>query len=223
MHLSQLQFGAFLSYCPRGTSREILLSKNAMLALKNDKFVGTPPILISQYVAQTIQRYRTALALPRTTLPFDSFFQPDTILVPTPRSSPMRPGTLWVPQRIATALVGMGLGKEVVPCLVRIKPVTKAHLSAAEDRPTAAEHYESMVIQSSLSEPKEILLVDDIITRGATLLGAANRLVSAFPRTHIRAFAVMRTISNPDEFDKLNDPCIGTIRLQASGGTLRRP
>jgi phosphoribosylpyrophosphate synthetase len=223
MRLSQLQYGAFLSYCPRGDSREIRHSKNVMLALKNDKFVGTPPILISQYVAQTIQRKRTTLKFPGTALPFDSFFQPDTILVPTPRSSRMRPDTLWVPHRIATALVRVGLGKEVVPYLKRVEPVRKAHLSASEDRPRAAEHYESMMVQSGLTEPDEIVLVDDIVTRGATLLGAANRLASAFPKTRIRAFAVMRTISNPDEFKGLNDPCVGTITLQPSGGTLRRP
>ncbi len=216
MRLSQLQFGSLLSYCPRGDSPEIQLSKNVMRVLKFDKFVEDPPILMSQWVAQTIQKNKI-------TLPFASFFQPDTILIPTPKSSLMQPNTLWVPERIATALVGAGLGKEVVPCLVRVKPVSKAALSPPQERPTAAEQYGSMSVQKRLSQPSEIVLVDDIVTRGATLLGAANRLADVFPQTRIRAFAAIRTISNPDEFSKVYDPCTGTITLRALGDTLRRP
>ena len=187
-----------------------------MIALKKDGFVEDPPIVMSQWVAQTIQRNRT-------TLPFASFFQPNTILVPTPKSSLMKPDTLWVPERIATALVRMGLGKEVDPCLIRVKRVPRAALSVPNERPTPVEHYESMGVRGRLSKPDEIVLVDDIVTRGATLLGAANRLVDVFPQTRIRAFAAMRTISNPEEFDKLYVPCVGTIELRASGDTLRRP
>jgi hypothetical protein len=216
MQLSQLKFGALLSYAPRGDSPEILHSKDVMIALKKDGFVGQPPILMSQWVAQTIQR-------DRTTLPFASFFQPNTILVPTPKSSLMQPNTLWVPERIAAALVKIGLGREVVASLVRINPVRKAASSAPSERPIAVDHYESMIVQGRLSNPEEIVLVDDVVTRGASLLGAANRLADVFPKAHIRAFAAMRTISNPLEFEKVHDPCVGTIELRDSGDTLRRP
>jgi len=158
-----------------------------------------------------------------SSLPFVSFFQPDVILVPTPKSSLMRPNTLWVPERIAAALVEAGLGKEVVPCLVRSKSVSKAALSRPQERPTPAEHYESMGVQKRLSKPGEVMLVDDVVTRGATLLGAANRLADVFPQTRIRAFAAMRTISDLSDFIKVYDPCTGTITLRASGDSLRRP
>ena len=216
MRLTRLRFGSLLSYCPRVDSPEVQHSKNVMRALKLDKFVEDPPILMSRWVAQTVQQNRSSL-------PFASFFQPDAILVPTPKSSLMRPNTLWVPERIANALVGAGLGKEVAPCLVRVKSVSKAALSPPQERPTPAEHYESMAVQKRLSQPREIVLVDDIVTRGATLMGAANRLADVFPRTRIRAFAAMRTISDPDEFIKVYDPCVGTVTLRASGDTLRRP
>jgi predicted amidophosphoribosyltransferase len=52
-----------------------------------------------------------------------------------------------------------------------------------------------MRVTGILSKPEVIVLVYDIITRGATLLGAANLLADAFPGTPIRAFAAMRTIS----------------------------
>jgi len=216
MNLRQLEFGALLSYSPRGNLPRIRHSKDVMIALKKDGFVGDPPILMSQWVAQKIEGGRTAL-------PFASFFQANTTLVPTPKSSLMQPNTLWVPLRIATALVGMGLGKEVAPCLVRDKPVAKSASSLPSERPTVIEHYESMSVQGRLSKPDDILLVDDVMTRGATLLGAANRLADIFPQIRIRAFAAMRTISNPDEFDKVYVPCVGTIELRESGDTLRRP
>jgi predicted amidophosphoribosyltransferase len=216
MNLSQLEFGALLTYAPCGDSPEIRHSKDVMLALKRDQFVGTPPTLMSEWIAQTIQRKMAEL-------PFASFFQPNTILVPVPKSSLMQPNTLWVSERIATALVMKGIGKDVASCLIRAKPVPKAALSAPSERPTAAQHYESMSVQGSLSKPDEILLVDDVVTRGATLLGAANRLADAFPQSHIRAFAAMRTISNQNEFENVYAPCAGTIDLWESGDTFRRP
>lgn len=216
MQLSQIEFGALLSYAPRGDSPEISHSRDVMVALKRDLFVGEPPIPMSQWVAQTIQRNKA-------TLQFAPFFQSNTILVPAPKSSLMQPNTLWVPERIASALVKIGLGKEVVASLVRVNPVRKAASSAPSERPTTDDHYESMVVQGRLSNPDEIVLVDDVVTRGATLLGAANRLADVFPQAHIRAFAAMRTISNPLEFVKVYDPCVGTIDLQDSGDTLRRP
>lgn len=216
MDLSHLEFGALLTYTPRGDSKEIQFSKNVMYALKNDSILGNPRIPISEWIAQTIQKHFAEL-------PFASFFQPNTILVPTPKSSLMRPNALWVPERIATALGKAGIGRDVASCLVREKPVRKAAFCAAKDRPTAVEHYESISVQGSLSRPDEIVLVDDIVTRGATLLGAANRLADVFPECHIHAFAAMRTISNPDEFVKVYDPCVGTIDLWETGETYRRP
>jgi orotate phosphoribosyltransferase len=89
----------------------------------------------------------------------------------------MKAGTLWVPQRIANTMVQNGFGKAVVECLERIHRLPKSATSKASDRPKAIDHYNSFGIQKILSEePKEILLVDDVITRGATMLGAANRL-----------------------------------------------
>ncbi len=175
-----------------------------------------PPILMSQWVAETIRKRLS-------TLEFASFFHSDTILIPIPKSSLMQPNTLWVPKRIANALVNKGLGKEVLSCLFRRIPIRKSARSLPNMRPKPAEHYESIGVQAGLSPPDEILLIDDVVTRGATLLGAANRLVDAFPQTRIRAFSVMRTISDPDDFIKLYNPCKGTITLRPAGDTIRRP
>jgi len=214
--LFQLEFGSLLTYTPRPSSAEALRSKDAMYLLKKDGFIGTPPILMSESIVKKIQEKMMEL-------PFASFFGPDTILVPAPKSSLMQPNTLWVPKRIADALVSKGIGKAVSPCLVRTTAVRKAAFCVAQERPTAVEHYASICVQGGLAEPKEILLIDDIVTRGATLIGAANRLADAFPNTNIRAFSAMRTISNSYEFKDLYDPCKGTIDLLETGETYRRP
>jgi len=135
----------------------------------------------------------------------------------------MQPNTLWVPERIATALVSVGIGKQVASCLIRSKAVPKAALSSPSERPTAEQHYESITVQGILSKPDEIVLIDDVVTRGAALIGCANRLADAFPQCHMRAFAAMRTISNPNEFENVYSPCIGAIDLYETGDTFRRP
>jgi len=220
MRITTLEFGALLTYTPRGQSADMQDSREFMIALKNERFVEDPQngklILMSDWIAKTIRRNIK-------TLPFATFFQSNTILVPTPKSSLMRPDTLWVPERIATSLTKIGFGNKVISCLTRIKSVPKAASSLAKDRPKAIDQYKSMRVTGILSKPEEILLIDDVITRGATLLGAANLLADAFPETPIRAFAAMRTISNPNEFNGLYYPCAGTIMLQNNGETLRRP
>ena len=131
-------------------------------------------------------------------------------------------GTLWVPQRIATALVRRGLGSRVAECLKRVTPLRRSATSLAADRPKAEEHYGSIEVTKMLDDPKEFLLVDDVVTRGATLLGTANKLSDAFPNAQIRAFVAMRTISKPENFVRINAPCKGTITL-VGNDTFRNP
>jgi predicted amidophosphoribosyltransferase len=202
------------AYSPRGISEAEKSSRSVMRAIKDDMFLSSPPLLTSEYISN-------ALLNTKKTLPFADFFEADPILVPVPNSSLMRPGTLWVSERLAKAMHENGLGKRVITCLRRQFALRKSATSQARDRPKAAEHFESLEVQRLLSDPHEILLVDDIITRGATLSGAANRLRSVYPAVKIRAFAAMRTISSPP-FNDYHDPCIGTIML-SDRDTFRSP
>jgi len=217
MPISKIEFGSLLSYSPRGNSDTQCLSRSMMRALKNDEYLEfrSYQILMSDYIADGLKRDITKL-------PFADYFKVNPILVPTPNSSLNKSGTLWVPQRLASALVRKGLGKKVVECLSRVTPLPKSATSFAVNRPKAADHYDSIGVKKILFEPDEILLVDDVVTRGATLLGAANKLADAFPNARIRAFTAMRTISNPQDFVKINDPCIGTITL-VGDDTFRDP
>jgi predicted amidophosphoribosyltransferase len=190
-----------------------------MLAIKQDPYGGDPPILMSERIAKAVQENMPSL-------PFAYFFRPDSVLVPVPKSSMMLRDTLWVPLRVATALAKRGIGSQVDPCLVRTTAVRKAALSKASERPKPKDHFASLSVQRRISgpAPQEILLVDDIITRGSTLLGAANRLADAFPSARIRAFGVMATISDPADFVSLSKPLIGSIQYRPSKeDTIRTP
>jgi hypothetical protein len=120
------------------------------------------------------------------------------------------------------ALIRNGLGKTTEECLKRINPLPKAATSLARNRPTAAQHYHSIEVQTTLSDPIEFLLIDDVIIHGATMIGTANKLPDAFPRASIRAFAAMRTMSPPYIFAKTIDPCKGVITL-VDEEAFRRP
>ena len=218
MRLTELEFGSFLTYSPHGNSETELRSKTGMSDLKNDKYItlNSKQILMSRYLAEGIKKHLN-------TLPFAEYFRVNPILIPTPKSSLSKLNTIWVPQRLASALVNEGLGRDVKSLLQREKSVARSSTSLPENRPKAIDHYNSMTVKKTLDEPKEILLVDDVVTRGATLLGAANKLADAFPNARIRAFAFMRTMSNPAEFANIFDPCKGKITLRDDGCTTRKP
>jgi len=61
------------------------------------------------------------------------------------------------------------------------------------------------------------------VTRGATLMAASIKVSEAFPRARVRAFAIVRTISKPEDFRSIEEPCVGSIHLYESGKTHREP
>jgi len=202
---SKLEFGSLLSYSSHGISESEREAREAMLLIKGDRYFGDPPILMSRFISNQI--------IKDGTLPFAHFFDTETILVPIPNSSLMKDQSLWVPHRIALALKDKGFGIGVADILRRIIPLPKAATSRPENRPTAAQHCQSLEVRDILMVPKQILLIDDIVTRGATLLGAANKLRKTHPDVNIRAFCAMRAISHSEDFQDLYDPRLGHITL----------
>jgi len=123
---------------------------------------------------------------------------------------------------LADAMSALGLG-QTAELLSRRIALPKSATAEAKRRSTAEAHFQSLDVDARLNQFERIVLVDDVITRGATALGAASRLHHAYPQADIRAFAMIRTISDPAEFRALKDPCIGSIQLRADGQTTRRP
>ncbi|MFV8754776.1 hypothetical protein ACNOYE_29875 [Nannocystaceae bacterium ST9] len=129
-------------------------------------------------------------------------------LVPIPRSGLQKPGALWPGLEIATALQHEGLGR-VATCLLRRSAVSKAATSPG-NRPKAKDHFDSLDLDR-IELPSRITLVDDIVTRGAQMFGAAWRIWAERPDVEILGFAVIRTISTPERFESVLAPCVGRI------------
>jgi len=153
---------------------------------------------------------------------FCGYFDEGTILIPIPGSSPRSPGDLSVTERLAAALVDAGLGGVIWPGLKRISAVRKSATAPGFLRPSASKHYHSFAVGPCDAPPERILLVDDVVTKGRTLIAAATRVHEAFPQVPIRAFALLRTMGLEDDVVRLVDPCVGEIRWRG-GDAHRRP
>jgi len=77
-------------------------------------------------------------------------------------------------------------------------------------------------MQRSRLTPPSVVLIDDVITKGRTLLAAAARVHEAFPDAQVRAFAMLRTMGLSSGVQQLLDPCQGEIRWKG-GDAYRRP
>jgi hypothetical protein len=154
----------------------------------------------------------------------DGWFGPNVTLVPAPKSSKLLPHSLWPAQRLCDAFINEGLGASSLPCLVRTVAVPKAATSRTMDRTRPRRHLETMEVQGALvGATDEILVVDDVVTRGATLLAAVSLLQVALANARVRGFAVVRTMSAAVDLDRIVEPCSGEIRLLGNGQTRRTP
>lgn len=191
-------YGTLLSYSPRGSGEISVRSRDVCYAIKNDS-AG----MIGKAVRELLKH---------TPEIFSEFFDNDTELVPVPRSSPLTEGALWPSLEICNAVKEAGLAASVQPYLNRVSRVTKSASAAVGNRPGAPEHFES-IASSRMGDvlPRNLLLVDDVITRGDTIMGCAARLRESFPNATVRAFGLVRTKGFVPEVEKILEPCTGEI------------
>jgi hypothetical protein len=143
------------------------------------------------------------------------------VLVPVPRSAPKAGGT-WAALELARALVQAGVGSATWPGLRRISAVCKSATAAKGRRPSVARHYESFRLELLKLRPERVILIDDVITKGRTLLAAAARVREALPDAQIGAFALLRTRGLIPDLRNLLEPCRGQI-LWIAGDAQRIP
>jgi hypothetical protein len=139
------------------------------------------------------------------------FFLSCDVLVPLPRSATKVGGT-WAAAELARALIEAGVGSATWPGLRRISAVAKSATAAKGWRPSVARHFDSFRLEPLQICPRRVVLIDDVITRGRTLLAAAARVREALPNTQIRAFALLRTMALISDLSHLLEPCRGEIR-----------
>jgi predicted amidophosphoribosyltransferase len=142
------------------------------------------------------------------------FFPAAAILVPVPGSRPARWGGSTPTERLAVALLerSLGLGLGIWFGLHRVRAVRKSATAEPGARTSVRAHYDTMAVDHvDMPGASHVILVDDVVTKGRTLLAAALRLREAFPRADVRAFALVRTMGYGPVFDELLMPCTGKI------------
>ena len=124
----------------------------------------------------------------------------DAVLVPVPRSTvtpAIVDGPGWPGQHLARALTiyGSAKGKEVRIALRRRTAVSKASAAKSRSgRPTVQQHIDSLVADVRvLRGARHVILVDDVLTQGTQMMGAARVLQMAGFTGTISGFAAGHT------------------------------
>jgi hypothetical protein len=206
-----LVFASCYVYSPRGEGR---LCEHSRLLRSLVKEADAR--FMEKYVLRVQQQVRAG------SMALRGFFGPDDVLVPVPGSTPQSPDRAWAADRLAKALVGEGLGRVAWPGLRRTCKVRKSAYALIGARPSVWRHYESFALADSPMRLNNIVLIDDIVTKGRTLMAAAARVRETFPEARIRAFALVRTMGLDAEMRALLQPCRGEIRWLGNDA-YRRP
>ena len=150
----------------------------------------------------------------------DGFIPLDAILVPIPRSTPLRKDAYWPAEMLGEALVDQGFGRAILDLLERVSPLTAA--SRSERRPTFADHLSSIGARRDLlSTGRPLVLVDDVVSAGTTAMACATLLLRENDDLDsLRVFAAARTREDPLEIPSVREPIVGQILNR--GGYCRR-
>jgi predicted amidophosphoribosyltransferase len=208
--MREVAFASCYIYSPAGVGPVCERSRLLRQLLK-----AGDPRFMARYALQVYQQSQDRRQLA-------GFFRPDDVLVPVPGSAPKSSAARWVAADLADVLAREGLGVRTWRGLHRVRAVHKSGTAARGTRPTVALHYESLLMDAPREAPQSVVLVDDVVTKGRTLLAAAARVREVLPNTRIRAFALLRTMGLIAEVQRLLEPCCGKIIWKA-GDAFRNP
>ena len=150
-----------------------------------------------------------------------SIFACGAVLVPVPGSARTTEGP-WAALALAVALARVGFALPVCSVLWRRYGVRKSATAPSSARPTVQQHYDSFGVLAPAMPMRKVVLIDDVITKGRTLLAAAARVHAAAPCADIRAFALIRTLGFACNIERVAETCHGMVRWTA-GDARREP
>lgn len=195
-----LEFGACYVYAPYAAGGAARRSRQVRVHVKAADGDWLP-----RFAARVRDEYRTGGH-------FRELFGGGAVLVPVPCCERRPQSSEWAAAQLATALQQVGLARTVWVGLSRRHDVRKSATAPKGERPSVWQHYESLQVASATGDHTNLVLVDDIVTKGRTLLAAAMRLREAFPEADVRAFALVRTLGLATQLQRLVEPCHGAIR-----------
>ena len=214
--LSEVRFAAILAYSTlknpeTETSRQSRTVRDAIKRCRSD--------YLRRFGERTAEAFGNLAALA-------DFLGPETTLVPVPRSAPRVAGDAhWPALRLCLELERHGLCRNVAMALERMTKIRKsAYLRRGEERPSPEEHMATMRVDlDALSLlGHRITAVDDVVTRGSQLVGAASLITVNSPMARVRALVALRAVSG-EEVPAVYDPVIGSITNAGSNRVRRRP
>jgi len=213
--LSELLCGSFLVYPPgdRATTKEARAIQKFIWLVKDDRpYPGSGQMAI-EYAIEGLKKN-----LPGSVL--EGFFDGAVLIpVPTSKKRPPEEPYHWPGRRLCRAMLAAGLGAGMDPCVVRCVTIKSSKKCAPDERPTVKDHLASMALEGHpcLDAPRRVILVDDLVTRGSTMLAAAEVARGRYPSSLIAGFALAATLMPDAEFSVQVDIRISKIRLATNG------
>ncbi len=150
------------------------------------------------------------------------------VLVPVPRAKPMKSTSSlwparWICEKILEhAISNMHVTSSFAVLLKRTRSIPSASKGKPDER-RPSKQYETMEVDrsqlkqhfSKSGAEDVVVLVDDIVTSGNTLMASAWHVKSILPSVEVRAFTLFRTVETRDP-EVLFEPVVGTIEYNAS-------
>ena len=186
--LERLVCTSWLIYATKGETEDARRIKALILAIKKDRI---DPVTGQPMVRLVVERACERLGS-NARDPFDGH----PLLVPVPGSALQKPHTVFPALRVCEELLKNGLGEDIAPVLARSTAVRKS--AGSSERPSLKEHLKSFTLQKPFVLPARLVVVDDVVTSGTTMMACALKLADAFPGVPISGFALARVQSEGD-------------------------
>jgi hypothetical protein len=171
--------------------------KELVLHVKNGKFIlpagETTPVSAADYVVRLIN------GLP-VNHPLRGLFGDDYVIVPAPGHSLIRPGAKTPLGLLAERMAHARLGDRYEDIVRRTVAVPKMSLQPPGGRFDYSQHLETIEAKSLGNPAGGILVLDDVVTTGATLYATCLSISNANPGVKVKAFGISRTDQSSSTF-----------------------